>query len=71
MPKTPYTLKAVERSACTMLLPTSLIERVRAISKRTGVPANTISALALDEYLARRYPEAHEPDAVQNSSHAD
>ena len=55
MARTVYTIKNVEKSACTMLLPKQLMDGIRAISKRTGVPANTITALALDEYLTRHY----------------
>jgi hypothetical protein len=40
-----------------MLLPAVHLERVKEISLRTGIPRNTIAALALDEYLQRHYPD--------------
>jgi hypothetical protein len=58
MGHTAYTLKHIEKAACTMVLPKGVLDRIRLISKRTGVPSNTIAALALDEYLTRRYPVA-------------
>ncbi len=53
----PYTVKNLERAACTMVLPRQHMEKLKLISLRTGIPRNTIAALALDEYLARHYPE--------------
>ena len=53
-----YTLKEVKRQVCTMLLPAVHLDRVKEISLRTGIPRNTIAALALDEYLQRHYPES-------------
>ncbi len=50
-----YTLKEVKRQVCTMLLPVVHLERVKEISLRTGIPRNTIAALALDEFLQRHY----------------
>ena len=50
-----YTLKDVKRQACTMLLPTAHLEQMKVISLRTGIPRNTLTALALDEYLQRHY----------------
>jgi hypothetical protein len=38
-----------------MLIAKPLIDCLRAISKRTGIPANAIAALAVDEYLQRAY----------------
>jgi hypothetical protein len=38
-----------------MLIAKPLIDCLRAISKRTGIPANAIAALAIDEYLQRAY----------------
>jgi hypothetical protein len=70
MARTAYTLKHIEKAACTMVLPRALLESIRAISKRTGVPSNTIAALALDEYLSRRYMTA-ERVAKEGATHND
>lgn len=62
---TMYTLKNIRRLACTMLLPAHHLERVDEISLRTGIPRNTITALALDEYLQRHYPSPVAPWSVE------
>jgi hypothetical protein len=41
------------KRACTLILPAAVYDRVRAISTRTKVPANAITALALEHWLQR------------------
>jgi hypothetical protein len=51
-----YSLKEVKRQICTMQLPATHLEQIKEISERTGIPRNTLAALALDEFLQRHYP---------------
>jgi len=67
---TVYTLKDVKRHACTMLLPMAHLEQMKAISLRTGIPRNTLTALALDEYLQRHYPARSGRHADDNADDA-
>ncbi len=61
-----YTLKNVKKQVCTMTLPAMHLQRVGEISLRTGIPRNTIAALALDEYLDRHYPERGTEEGERN-----
>jgi hypothetical protein len=45
----------VQKSVTTLIIAKPLLDCLRAIKKRTGIPANAIAALAIDEYLQRAY----------------
>lgn len=54
MPKSAYP-QGIAKSIHTMILPKPLVDCMRAIKRRTGIPANAIAALAIDEFLQRSY----------------
>lgn len=66
-----FAFQDVKRGACTMILPASQLQRLEEVKQRTGIPRNTIAALALDEYFQRHYPEAQQQgqnDAASNQT---
>jgi len=54
MPRSQFP-RGVAKGVTTMIIAKPLIDCLRAIARRTGIPANAIAALAIDEFLQRAY----------------